>query len=465
MRLHLFLIFCLFLCSTLFADEPGSAPLRRIAFGSCARQDKPQPIWDAVLDQKPEIFLFLGDNIYGDTNDMTVLKRKYEQLGKVPGFQRLKQSVKLMATWDDHDYGKDDAGYEYGPKKESQNLFLDFFGIPADSPRRQQDGIYSAEAFGPPGQRVQIIMLDTRTFRTPLKKQPVKNKDEGPYIPDSSETADMLGATQWKWLEEQLKQTADVRIIASSIQVVAEDHGWEKWSNFPTQREKLFKLIETSKAKGVIFVSGDRHLAEISMQPTGMGYPAYDVTSSGLTEANKRWRTFETNRHRVGTMNFGNNFGLITFDWYQKDPLIRLQIRDELGEVTLQQKVSLSTIHPGWAPKFPSTVAAAPQATSPGTINTLEAAKKIGEEVTVEFTVKATGGSGSRVFLNSVADFRDSSNFTVVLEKDYLKAATEITEPREYFKGKKIQVTGKVDTYRDTVQIKVSDPKQMKVVP
>lgn len=455
----------LLLCSSLLAQ--GEAPIRRIAFGSCAHQAKPQPIWEAVTALRPDVFLFLGDNIYADTTDMSLMKKKYDQFASVPGYIRLKQTCKILATWDDHDYGKDDAGYEYGPKKESQKLFLDFFGVPEDSPRRQQEGVYHAESYGPPGQRVQLILLDTRTFRTPLKKREGKVvNNQGPYIPDEAETAEMLGAAQWKWLEDQLKQPADIRIIASSIQVIAQDHGWEKWMNMPRQREKLFKLIETTQAKGILFLSGDRHLAELSLLPKAVGYPLYDLTSSGLTEANKRFRALEVNQHRVATMNWGNNFGYINIDWYAADPVIRLQIRDEAGEVTIQQKVLLSTIHPNRVlPQNTGTVAAEAEKTSEGTINTLEAAKKVGEEVTVEFTVKATGGSSGRVFLNSLADFRDPRNFTVVLEKGYLSKAKDIADPREHFKGRKIQVTGKVELFKESAQIKVTEMKQIKVLP
>lgn len=467
MRILLSLITLCCLSTVLHGSDPTSAPLRRIAFGSCAHQSKPQPIWESLAALKPDVFLFLGDNIYADTTNMELMKKKYEQLGANPGYRLLKQTSKILATWDDHDYGKNDAGYEFGPKKESQKLFLDFFDVPENSPRREQEGIYSVEIFGPPGQRVQIIMLDTRTFRTPLKKkEPKALPGEGPYIPDESSTGTILGEAQWKWLEDQLKQPADIRIVGSSIQVIAQDHGWEKWMNHPKEREKLFQLIESTQAKGIIFLSGDRHLAELSMMPKAVSYPIYDVTSSGLTEANKRFRSFEPNQHRVATMNWGNNFGFITIDWYASDPVIRLQIRDEAGEVTIQQKVLLSTIHPGRVvPSSAGNVNAEPEKTSPGTINTIEAAKKVGEEVTVEFTVQATGGSGNRVFLNSLADFRDSKNFTVVLEKGYLSKSKEITEPKEHFKGKKIQVTGKVEIYKEAPQIKVTDPKQLKVLP
>ena len=172
-------------------------------------------------------------------------------------------------------------------------------------------------------------MLDTRYFRSsPLKKKTPVTRGEGPYEPNPDPTTTMLGEDQWRWLEEQLRRPAEVRLIASSIQVVAEDHGWEKWMNLPHERERLYRLIRETGAEGVVFLSGDRHLAELSMMDGGAGYPFYDLTSSGLNQAAKSWRPQEVNRHRVATMNWGDNFGLITIDWDRPDPRISLQIRD-----------------------------------------------------------------------------------------------------------------------------------------
>src|SRR5947207_14364078 len=126
--------------ATCASADDDKLVLNRIAFGSCARQDKPQPIWDAVVATKPDIFLSLGDNIYGDTQDMAVMKKKYDQLAAIPGWQKLKKTCPILAAWDDHDYGVHDGRAEYPKKDESQQLFLDFFGIPRDSPRRKQNG-------------------------------------------------------------------------------------------------------------------------------------------------------------------------------------------------------------------------------------------------------------------------------------------------------------------------------------
>lgn len=97
--------------------EPTTVePLTRLGFGSCAKQDKPQPIWNAVVAGKPQLFMMIGDNIYGDTEDMDLLRRKYELLGAQPGFLALRQACPVLATWDDHDLGANDAGADY-PKQ------------------------------------------------------------------------------------------------------------------------------------------------------------------------------------------------------------------------------------------------------------------------------------------------------------------------------------------------------------
>ena len=335
-------------------------PLSRIAFGSCANQDRPQPIWEAIVAMRPEMFVFLGDNVYADTEDMDVLRAAYQRLGQQPGFQKLKQTCPLLATWDDHDFGANDAGGEYAKKRESQQVFLDFFDVLKDDPRRRQEGVYQARVVGPVGKRVQIILLDTRYFRSPLKKgfkrgEPGEGRG-GVYLPDTDPGATMLGEQQWKWLAEQLKAPAELRLIGSSVQFVADEHGWEKWGNFPRERQRLLRLLRETKAAGVIFLSGDRHLGEISRLPVSdeqsPGYTLYDITSSSLnvpsgnfTKAGTRFAN-EINSYRVGLTYFEANFGTIEIDWSKSAPVVRLQIRDTAGDVVLQTRLPLSELRP-----------------------------------------------------------------------------------------------------------------------
>jgi alkaline phosphatase D len=445
----------------------AAEPLRRIAFGSCASQERPQPIWDAIVAAKPELFLFLGNNIYADTDNVAVLKSKYAQLAAVSGYQKLLQTCPLVyATWDDHDYGTPDAGADFPNRAASQRAFLDFFHEPDASPRRKRDGVYVALQFGTEGKRVQIILLDTRYFRSPLKRT------ANGLVASTDPAATILGPAQWQWLEEQLRFPADLRLIGSSIQVVAEDHSFEKWMNFPAERERLFKLLRDTKATGVVCLSGNRQLAELSQMDAGLGYPLFDLTSSGLNMANRRWRPAEPNRHRVATMTSGDNFGIVTIDWDRSPPQVSLQAHDVTGEIAFQQKLDLTTLKPGSLKPSTDAVARTGGSTaSPlaGTVGPAEAAKMVGQKVTLEMKVNSTGQAtnGSRIFLNSAASFRDSANFTVVLDKravgDKLKAAG-VDEPLTYYKGKTVRVTGTVSVFNDRPQIVVEDAGQIAVV-
>lgn len=302
-----------------------------LAFGSCNRQDLPQPLWNSVLQHKPQVWVWLGDNVYGDTDDMNVLQQKYTMVQQQPEYKQLAASAKVIGTWDDHDYGKNDAGKEYKMKQESAQLFWDFIGEPADSPRRQQNGVYSVHDFGPVGRRVKVIMLDSRYNRDSLQRV------DKVYL--RNETGDVLGEEQWQWLEQELRNsTARVNIIANGIQVLPEEHAYEKWANFPASRQRLLNLIASSGAKGVILLSGDRHIAEISkVNVPGMAYPLYEVTSSGLTHTWSKGYAAESNRHRVGGMIAELNYGLFNFDWSRQPVRVEMQVKGQQDTTFLRE--------------------------------------------------------------------------------------------------------------------------------
>ncbi|MFP4541031.1 MAG: alkaline phosphatase D family protein [Opitutales bacterium] len=325
------------------------APLSHFVFGSCAGQDQPQPIWEQVLSHEPQLWIWAGDNVYGDTTDAAVLSSAYEALRAQPGYAALlSRRVPVLATWDDHDYGENDAGREYPMKETSQEIFLDFFGVPEDSPRREREGVYHSEVFGPEGQRVQVILLDTRYHRSPLERFPAPEGERGAYRPILDDAATMLGETQWAWLEEQLREPAELRFIVSSIQFVATDHRYEKWGNLPLERRRLLSLIEETGAEGVVFLSGDRHHAELSRLDWADGYPLYDLTSSGINQSRPRAegdrRPPEMNRHRLGRVFRGHHFGEVKIDWAQPEPVVHLRIVNQAGEFPIETAFSLAEL-------------------------------------------------------------------------------------------------------------------------
>jgi len=331
MRTRIFLLSLLL--PALFAAETALAatyprldprlPLERIVFGSCLDEEKTPPRWQTLLDRDPQLFMMLGDNVYADSvgvsdvgPDLVEMRRAYAALDAQAGFRDLRSKVPLLAVWDDHDYGLNDGGEENPIKVEAKSIFADFFDVSADDPMRLREGIYRAGIYGPTGHRVQIILLDTRYFRSPLKPTDQRNAPgKQRFVPDDDPKKTILGEAQWQWLEEQLRQPAELRLIVSSIQVIAEGHGWEGWRMMPLERTRLTRLINETKANGVIFLSGDRHRAAAYRRVEGTPYPFYELTSSSLNSGIES-RQPEIDPQRLGGgLYAGENFGMVQIDW------------------------------------------------------------------------------------------------------------------------------------------------------
>ncbi|MBT3674404.1 MAG: alkaline phosphatase family protein [Proteobacteria bacterium] len=298
----------------------------KYGLGSCLDQDLEQPIWAAIEKQNIDGFIFLGDNVYGDhkSGELDKLKKAYKkQKTNIPSW--LTEDKKILAIWDDHDYGENDGGGNYKNKKEAQMLFLDFWKIPKQDSRRARQGIYFEETQLIEDKSVQIIGLDTRYFRSKLEGR--KNG----YLPNNDPRASVLGTKQWKWLDETLENSkADIIIILSSIQVLATNHPYEKWSNFTADRKKLLKrLNDVLKTKTVVLISGDRHRAGL-YQKGGL----VEITASALNKGSSR--PTETDPLLVGKTYPKINFGIL--DIQPSKNIITLSINDKDG-IELESKV------------------------------------------------------------------------------------------------------------------------------
>ncbi|XP_042374084.1 alkaline phosphatase D-like isoform X1 [Zingiber officinale] len=360
-------------------ELPPPGVVSRIAFGSCSNQSAPQSIWDAVLDFDPQVFIWLGDNIYGDNKrpfrimgkERTIgpwknvprffpsteeeMRRRYLLAKGNPGYSNLRQTAQVIGTWDDHDYGLNDAGKEFSKKEINQRLLLDFLDEAEDSPRRRQDGVYTSYIFGPSGKQIKIILLDTRYHRDPL-------------FSDGT----ILGDSQWQWLENELYgPESEITIIASSIQVVSNLSAItsplfypESWGRFPKERKRLYKLVKDSKRSGIFFISGDVHFGEITRYDCGEQYPLYDITSSGLTQAIEKvvpklfaflvraiaWWTPSTMRVYSSECRYRSctyaqpNFGAIQIIWDEVPQRIRVEVRDSNGDPATAIDILLSDL-------------------------------------------------------------------------------------------------------------------------
>jgi alkaline phosphatase D len=329
------------LISFIFASAPAddSRPVSRILFGSCLKQNDSSPIFGTMLEHLPDLLLFLGDNIYTDTFDMGEMEAKYAVLGANPDFQKLRAAVPVHATWDDHDYGVNDGGAEYTPRDEAQRIFVDFWKDAADSPRRSRPGVYESAIHGEPGRRVQVLMLDTRYFRGPLKKG--EKRLGGSWVPSDDPSITMLGEAQWAWLGEELKKPAEVRLVVSSIQLVASAAGQETWANLPIEQKRFYDLIAKTKANGVIVLSGDRHWAELSVEREGVPYPVRDLTSSSFNQLHERGTPTENSKRALPDTWHRENFGEVAIDWKGEDTVVQLRVRDLKGKVVIEEAVAL----------------------------------------------------------------------------------------------------------------------------
>lgn len=284
------------------ADEP---PLQDVVFGSCL-DTHDHPMLDRTLSLPRDLFIFMGDNVYADKGGIPMMQEKYTLLKNSRFFKGLKNKP-ILATWDDHDFGENDGGGSYPHKKEAQVEFWNWLDEPATSPRRQQEGVYQAQAFGPSGKRVQVVLLDTRYFRSPLKKVP---KDKamlgGSYVPADDTSTTMLGAAQWAWLAQVLQQPADLRFIVSSIQFAPEAHGGECWANMPHEQQRLLKLLQGQTA---VILSGDRHWCEFSH------YGVYDFTSSSMTQKHPRGSPTKNKFRCIPKTYHLPNVGQLHIDW------------------------------------------------------------------------------------------------------------------------------------------------------
>ncbi len=311
-----------------------------IAVGSCSNQAKKMPHWASIAAQDPELVILMGDNVYGDVDSgdpaVPELRAAYEKLGANPDFATLRDEVPILQTWDDHDYATSDGGAEWVLKEQAEAAFLEFWRVPVDDPRRTRPGVYFARTTGEPGRRVQIILLDTRTFRSPLLRSDdtsVRGKER--YMPDPDVSKTILGDVQWAWLKRQLRQPADVRLLVSSIQVLAEDHGYECWNNLPSERARLIALLRDT---GAIILSGDRHSASFMREGS-----LTEFTSSALNLRSMIKKHYQA-PNMLGPAYKKPNFGTVEIDWSAGKATLSIR-RSKSGDVVRSVDVPTKSSH------------------------------------------------------------------------------------------------------------------------
>ena len=307
--------------------------IKSIGFGSCNRIDLDQKIWDVIANQSMDAWVWLGDIVYTEEENMNDLALKYSIQKSLPAYRKLSSKANIFGVWDDHDFGKNDGGSEFRKKQQSRDLLFDFLDLSTDHPARSRNGAYQSYCFGVERQKVCLYLLDVRYFKEEYEK------DLGLKQRYKKNNGSLLGEEQWRWLEKELlKNDAEVNLLAGGIQLISSEHAYEKWANFPKARQRLLNLLKENKIKNPIYLSGDRHFAEVSVIELLPNYKLYDITSSGLTHSYEDLEE-EFNSKRISPLITSKNFGMIRWNWDTRK--IALQIYNIDGRILYEKTLKI----------------------------------------------------------------------------------------------------------------------------
>jgi len=289
--------------------------IQSIGFGSCMDQNYPQPVWESLNQENLDLFIALGDIVYASTPKDKPISKAYLKQIENQTLNRFRNRVPWIGVWDDHDFGINDGGGDHQELKEARDHLFAFLPNSSKVTPPNQKGIYHSIMIGNKPKTLQVILLDTRTYRSPLTPSNSENPFER-YKPTQDQNSTILGEEQWRWLETEFQKPANFRILVSSIQVLPEQHGFEKWANFPHERKRLLNLIEKNKLKNLVILSGDRHFSEMSQIKLNKKHTLLEITSSSLNKSSQLVN--EINKLRVGTPYFESNYGILNIDYMKK---------------------------------------------------------------------------------------------------------------------------------------------------
>ena len=180
--------------------------------------------------------------------------------------------------------------------------------------------------------RVQVILLDVRWFRSPLKPPTSAARPaRSATCPTPIRPRPCWARRNGRGSPRELRKPAEVRLLVSSIQVLAEGHGWERWGNFPLERQKLFDTIRDSSANGRRAAVGRPPFRRALSRDAGRRLPALrdhlERPEHGLSGRCEGARPQSPGRalcrRRISAS--------IDIDWWERN--VTLALRDEGGTV------------------------------------------------------------------------------------------------------------------------------------
>jgi len=314
-----------------------SAPDFTLMTGSCNfineeafdRPGKPYgtspDIFKSMANQKPDLMLWLGDNIYlrsPDFGSPQSIYRRYSHMRRVPEIKEFLSVCPHYAIWDDHDFGPNDANRSFIHKDWTLEAFKLFWANPSFGLPDVDGGITTQFQYND----IDFFLLDNRYFRT---DHTVKQKDQS-----------IWGEKQVNWLIEALKfSAAPFKIVATGGQFLSNYAMYENHALYDQERRYLLKRLKEEDIRGVIFLSGDRHHTELSMMELGKDNLIYDLTASPLTSTAYD-HTLEPNKYRVeGTVVGTQNYACLSFEGSKDARVCIIRVYDREGALLWEKRI------------------------------------------------------------------------------------------------------------------------------
>jgi alkaline phosphatase D len=317
--------------------------------GSCAftnesavdRPGKPygdrHDIFNVMASHQPDLTLWLGDNIYlreVDWNRPDAMAERWAYERRQAPLQRLLRTGSHAATWDDHDYGPNDANRSYALKDAALALQQRYWANPSYG-LQETPGAFTQFTMND----ADIFLLDNRFYR------------DDPRLPNQAGAErQMFGPEQMRWLKNALlSSTARFKIIAGGSQMLNKGRG-DSWADYPSERDDFLQFLAQTKVPGVLFMSGDVHRSELTRLERPGTYPLHDLTCSPLTSG---VYVDETARERAnlvpGTVVMGQrNFCKLRFEGSLSSRQIVIEVINADGQSQWQHTLTATELGSPW---------------------------------------------------------------------------------------------------------------------
>jgi alkaline phosphatase D len=249
------------------APKPNQPNKVSLAFGSCASFES-SSIWTRMKDEGVDGVVLLGDTPYIDVTDLDRVRDAYRRFSSIPQLVETFRTIPFWGTWDDHDFGRNDADGNLPGKENSRRGFINYRANSTFGKNNQ--GIYTKFRYGP----VEVFLLDTRWFSRTQKSWADPNKPT------------LLGKEQWEWLKDGLLASDAIFKILACGMIWDDKKNSESddWGTYMHERQAMQSWLGKNQIEGVILIGGDIHVSRLLKYDTvkQVGYPIYQFITSPM---------------------------------------------------------------------------------------------------------------------------------------------------------------------------------------